>query len=83
MKSDTESALNILQPPDSQVELFQALLSDAALGRTGSVLFNPRDGSSTMDYVKVVPLSDSSNRITHLMLVLFEISCDDQQQSAG
>ena len=65
----------ILSIPESQMNLLNSLLVDGAMGRAGSIVLQTSgvDVSSSLCYIKVLPLSDDSNSFTHLLVVLFDI----------
>jgi len=65
--------LDILTLPLAQVEHFQSLLKDAAMGRPSSTLLGIDSPEESMDYIKILPLSDTLNRITHILIVTVTI----------
>lgn len=79
---EAQPAFDILRPATSQVEHLQALLSDASMGRPGSILLRSGDTSGVVNYIKVLPLSDNLNRISHILVVVIDIPSPPGNQSS-
>jgi PAS domain S-box-containing protein len=78
---EAQPAFDILRPAATQVEHLQALLSDASMGRPGSILLRSSDTSAAVHYVKVLPLSDNLNRISHILAIVIDIPSPGDQTS--